>query len=744
MQHPRISYPFSDTEDSETEGPSPAAPPATFPRTLLSATTSPTAATAVPPLPLPGRKEFSPKNGTKEEFTGAAGGQTSGGAGNADDGYDSDEAHRAVTVGGISSVSNGQSGSIPGSVGWGSLDAEKVLKSGYLLKKGEKRKTWKTRWFVLRSVKLAYYKNDKEYELLNIIPLENVTTVADVDLAHRQNVFGVVTRDRTFFLQAESPSEMESWTFILREALREFQKQMGGPPPPVRSRVASNDPSRRGSYVASPGSNPGTIGRPESKVQFADSFVVNHVSPTLTTPRTSFSAGSGSEALVSSVKRPSLGAPLGSRPLLSSPLVPDPNGSDDSKSQISTQESIGTMDSSLLTYVSTPSMIPTGGGSSTLAVDGLRLSSVSSSLSPIASVDGSVEATPRLQHQPHLVTTTSNLSSLLQSQPQPQPPLPSTSGIPTPAMSPLHMHQQNQDVVVSGQASELTSPSSSSATQSPTSPIYGFQPNTATSRQYSQQVGGSASMSLPTNFRSMSNDTDGPPTSAIPTPSSYNPSSVPTKSALRKPRGDSTAVSVSRAKSEALHKVALRDDPNAEFKPSESEASLPIVEKRKKELNNSGQQYVLSSSDEDEDGGLLFVGPSGLIRKVGSSSAAGATMQAVGEQIVGVTDNTVVREGYLQKQGTKYNKFWKKRWFVLRNGKLMCYKDSGEYVVKRIVPMRTVLDILEIDSQGRGQMYCFKVALAKRTLILAASSEQEMVDWIDDLRRIHKLCKGEL
>ncbi|KAG2231216.1 hypothetical protein INT48_001218, partial [Thamnidium elegans] len=35
------------------------------------------------------------------------------------------------------------------------LKTEKVLKAGYLLKKGEKRRTWKKRWFVLRTTKLA-------------------------------------------------------------------------------------------------------------------------------------------------------------------------------------------------------------------------------------------------------------------------------------------------------------------------------------------------------------------------------------------------------------------------------------------------------------------------------------------------------------------------------------------------------------------------------------------------------------
>jgi hypothetical protein len=41
------------------------------------------------------------------------------------------------------------------------MEGERLINSGYLLKKGERRKTWKKRWFVLRTEKLAYYKDQK-------------------------------------------------------------------------------------------------------------------------------------------------------------------------------------------------------------------------------------------------------------------------------------------------------------------------------------------------------------------------------------------------------------------------------------------------------------------------------------------------------------------------------------------------------------------------------------------------------
>jgi len=40
-----------------------------------------------------------------------------------------------------------------------------------------------------------------------------------------------------------------------------------------------------------------------------------------------------------------------------------------------------------------------------------------------------------------------------------------------------------------------------------------------------------------------------------------------------------------------------------------------------------------------------------------------------------MNDNVVVRQGYLLRQSSKY-KTWKKRWFVLRNGKFTCYKNE--------------------------------------------------------------------
>lgn len=99
---------------------------------------------------------------------------------------------------------------------------ESTVKSGYLEKKGEKRKTWKKRWFVLRSSKLAYYKNDKEYQLLRFIDVGDIKTVASVELKKSVNTFGIVTPKRTFYVRASSRSDMESWIEKLNEIMTQY------------------------------------------------------------------------------------------------------------------------------------------------------------------------------------------------------------------------------------------------------------------------------------------------------------------------------------------------------------------------------------------------------------------------------------------------------------------------------------------------------------------------------------------
>ncbi|KAJ3503707.1 hypothetical protein NLJ89_g8312 [Agrocybe chaxingu] len=95
---------------------------------------------------------------------------------------------------------------------------EGVIKAGYLWKKGERRKTWKKRWFVLRPAHIAYYKSSAEYRLLHLLELSDVHSCTPVNLKRHDNTFGLISPTRTFYLQASTPQEVQAWVKAIEDA----------------------------------------------------------------------------------------------------------------------------------------------------------------------------------------------------------------------------------------------------------------------------------------------------------------------------------------------------------------------------------------------------------------------------------------------------------------------------------------------------------------------------------------------
>ncbi|RUS20884.1 hypothetical protein BC937DRAFT_94139 [Endogone sp. FLAS-F59071] len=81
------------------------------------------------------------------------------------------------------------------------LQNEKAIKSGYLLKKGIKR---------------------REYQLLRFIDLHDVHTVTEVKLKNKSNVFSIVTPQRTFYVQADSRRLLDEWVGTIERARRDL------------------------------------------------------------------------------------------------------------------------------------------------------------------------------------------------------------------------------------------------------------------------------------------------------------------------------------------------------------------------------------------------------------------------------------------------------------------------------------------------------------------------------------------
>ncbi|KAF9358428.1 hypothetical protein BGX26_001773 [Mortierella sp. AD094] len=103
------------------------------------------------------------------------------------------------------------------------LQEGQIIKAGYLMKKGERLKIWKKKWFVLRTSKLAYYKDSKEYELLRITDIRDVHKAAEVPVKHKSGVFVILTPRRTFTVQAKDVAEMRDWVQAINQAKIQFE-----------------------------------------------------------------------------------------------------------------------------------------------------------------------------------------------------------------------------------------------------------------------------------------------------------------------------------------------------------------------------------------------------------------------------------------------------------------------------------------------------------------------------------------
>nr|XP_033806177.1 pleckstrin homology domain-containing family A member 2 [Geotrypetes seraphini]XP_033806178.1 pleckstrin homology domain-containing family A member 2 [Geotrypetes seraphini]XP_033806179.1 pleckstrin homology domain-containing family A member 2 [Geotrypetes seraphini] len=103
-----------------------------------------------------------------------------------------------------------------------------VLKRGYCVKQGNVRKSWKRRYFVLDALSISYFKCDQDREPVRSIQLKDVQKIHEClvksgDLLMRDNLFEIITTSRTFYIQADSPEDMNSWIRTIRAALQSLK-----------------------------------------------------------------------------------------------------------------------------------------------------------------------------------------------------------------------------------------------------------------------------------------------------------------------------------------------------------------------------------------------------------------------------------------------------------------------------------------------------------------------------------------
>lgn len=93
----------------------------------------------------------------------------------------------------------------------GNASTIKVIKEGYLTKKGAVVKSWKRRYFKLDLLKLAYYDKPADSDPIRVINCSDIVTATKSFGSDREHLFEVVTDGRTFYMQGDTAEEMNSW-----------------------------------------------------------------------------------------------------------------------------------------------------------------------------------------------------------------------------------------------------------------------------------------------------------------------------------------------------------------------------------------------------------------------------------------------------------------------------------------------------------------------------------------------------
>ncbi|XP_009791277.1 pleckstrin homology domain-containing protein 1 [Nicotiana sylvestris] len=94
------------------------------------------------------------------------------------------------------------------------------------------------------------------------------------------------------------------------------------------------------------------------------------------------------------------------------------------------------------------------------------------------------------------------------------------------------------------------------------------------------------------------------------------------------------------------------------------------------------------------------------------------------------------RTGWLTKQG-EYIKTWRRRWFVLKQGKLFWFKEANitrGSKSRGVIPVANCLTVKGAEDVLNKQ-FAFELSTRSDTMYFIADSEKEKEDWINSIGR---------
>ncbi|KAM3625011.1 uncharacterized protein V6R79_005561 [Siganus canaliculatus] len=105
-----------------------------------------------------------------------------------------------------------------------------VLKQGYVMKKGHKRKNWTERWFVLRPKSLSYYVSEDLLEKKGVIILDQDCCVESLpDKEGKKCLFMIKCTDKTFEISASDKKKKQEWIRAVQSCIQYLRLGLQSP-----------------------------------------------------------------------------------------------------------------------------------------------------------------------------------------------------------------------------------------------------------------------------------------------------------------------------------------------------------------------------------------------------------------------------------------------------------------------------------------------------------------------------------
>lgn len=95
---------------------------------------------------------------------------------------------------------------------------------------------------------------------------------------------------------------------------------------------------------------------------------------------------------------------------------------------------------------------------------------------------------------------------------------------------------------------------------------------------------------------------------------------------------------------------------------------------------------------------------------------------------VDMDPDRIIWQGWLwflrSRRGVKQ---WKNMWAVLRPRNLILYKDESEYTAQFIIPLSSILNVVDIDPASKSKVHCLQVITDEKSYKFCASGEEPLV-----------------